>query len=81
MGFNKTAPTFQTKLNSFRTNPSSIPSKLPAVIKFGYEETMKRSLRGESFDTWIAKVMCHAQQHYLHESLGTEIHFEVINFN
>ena len=36
---------------------------------------------GEEFDTWIAKVMCHTQQHYLHESLGTEIHFEVSYFN
>ena len=60
-----------------KSRSSQIPSKLQAVIKFGYEEIMKRTLNGENFDSWIADVMCHAQEHWLHESLGTEIHFEV----
>ena len=80
MGWNKTAPN-PLKFSSSDSKSPSIPSKVRAVTKFGYEETMKRTLRGEEFDTWIAKVMCHTQQHYLHESLGTEIHFEVSYFH
>merc|ERR1712110_83117 len=55
-----------------------IPSKLKAVIKFGYEETMKRALGDETFDSYITKVLAHAQIYYrLADSLGTVIEFEV----
>ena len=57
-----------------------IPSKLKAVIKFGYEETMKSALGDESFDSYITSVLAHAQVYYRHsESLGTVIEFEVSN--
>lgn len=56
----------------------AIPSKLKAVIKFGYEETMKSALGDESFDSYITSVLAHAQVYYRHaESLGTVIEFEV----
>jgi len=55
-----------------------IPSKLKAVIKFGYDDGMKDALGGEDFDTYIAGVMTHTQAHYRHAaSLGTTIEFEV----
>jgi hypothetical protein len=56
----------------------SIPSKLKAVIKFGYEDTLKATLNGEDFDAWIAGVFTHTQAHFRHDaSLGTTIEFEV----
>ena len=58
----------------------AIPSKLKAVIKFGYEETMKTALGDETFDSYITSVLAHAQVYYRHaESLGTVIEFEVSN--
>ena len=55
-----------------------IPSKLKAVIKFGYDDGMKDALGGQDFDTYIAGVMTHTQAHYRHAaSLGTTIEFEV----
>ena len=55
-----------------------IPSKLKAVIKFGYDDGMKDALGGQDFDTYIAGVMAHTQAHYRHAaSLGTTIEFEV----
>ena len=58
---------------------TTIPSKLRAVIKFGYDEGMKHRLsrQGKSFETWIVGVLAHAQAHFKHPSLGTEIEFEV----
>ena len=57
----------------------TIPSKLKAVIKFGYDEGMKNRLsrQGKTFEQWIVGVLAHAQAHYKHPSLGTEIIFEV----
>ena len=59
----------------------SIPRKLKATIKFGYEDGMKMALQreGTTFDKWIANVVPHAQIHFRHPSLGTEIEFEVCN--
>ena len=58
---------------------TTIPSKLRAVIKFGYDEGMKNRLsqQNKTFDQWIVGVLAHAQAHYKHPSLGTEIQFEV----
>ena len=58
---------------------TTIPSKLKAVIKFGYDEGMKNRLsrQGKTFEQWIVGVLAHAQAHYKHPSLGTEIEFEV----
>ena len=58
---------------------TSIPSKLKAVIKFGYDEGLKNRLshQGKTFEQWIVGVLAHAQAHYKHPSLGTEIEFEV----
>ena len=56
----------------------TIPSALKAVIKFGYEDTLKSALSGEDFDGWIAGVFTHTQAHFRHAaSLGTTIEFEV----
>ena len=56
---------------------SSVPSKLKATIKFGYEDTMKEWLGSQDFDSWIQAPLVHAQAIYKHRSLGTEIEFEV----
>ena len=57
---------------------ASIPSKLKAVIKFGYEDTLAGTLNGEDFNTWIAGVFTHTQAHFRHAaSLGTTVEFEV----
>ena len=73
--------TIQNSAHAVRSNAIlstlPIPSKVRASIKFGYEETMGKSLNGQNFDSWIAKVMCHTQEHFFHESYGTEIHFDV----
>ena len=56
---------------------SSIPSKLRATIKFGYEDSMKEWLGSQDFDSWIQAPLVHAQAIYKHKSLGTEVEFEV----
>ena len=58
-----------------------IPKKLKAVIKFGYEDGLKKKLDEEKkdFDSWIQEVFTHTQAHFKHDSLGTEIVFEVSN--
>jgi len=58
----------------------SIPRKMKATIKFGYEDGMKMALQreGTTFDEWIYNVVPHAQVHFQHPSLGTEIEFEVL---
>ena len=61
-------------------NITSIPSTLKAVIKFGYEDSMKKALGNVDFDSWLASVFTHTQAHFRHEeSLGTKIEFEVCN--
>ena len=60
------------------TQVGSIPSRLKAGIKFGYEEGMLAALNGEDFDTYIVGVLTHTQAHFRHAaSLGTTIEFEV----
>ena len=58
---------------------ATIPSKLKAVIKFGYDEGIKNRLsqQGQTFQQWIEGVLTHAQAHFKHPSLGTQIEFEV----
>ena len=64
--------------NANTAQVTSIPSKLKAVIKFGYEDTMAATLNGEDFNAWIAGVFTHTQTHFRHAaSLGTTIEFEV----
>ena len=60
-------------------NLNSVPGKLKAVIKFGFDEGFKNrvSQLGQTFDDWIDAVFIHTQAHFRHASLGTEIHFEV----
>ena len=55
----------------------SIPSKLKAVIKFGYDEGIKTRLGTQDFAAYIEGVFTHTQVHFKDASLGTEIHFEV----
>ena len=55
-----------------------IPSKLKAVIKFGYDEGWKSAFEGVDFNKWIESVFTHTQAHYKHPSLGTKITFEVL---
>ena len=49
---------------------STMPSKLKATIKFGYEDSMKEWLdsNGQDFDSWITGPLTHAQAIYRHES-------------
>ena len=56
---------------------SSIPRKLKAVIKFGYDDGMKNALGNQDFESWIEDVFTHTKLHYRHPSLGTMIEFEV----
>ena len=59
---------------------TSIPSKLKATIKFGYEDGLNKKLGSADFNEWIADVFTHTQAHFRHaESLGTTIEFEVCN--
>ena len=61
---------------------SSIPSKLKAVIKFGYEDGLNSTLAGGDFDSWITDVFTHTQAHFRHAaSLGTTVEFEVCGVN
>ena len=56
---------------------TSIPSKLKATIRFGYEDGVKADLGNRNFDSWIQSVLAHAQVYFRHISLGTIIEFEV----
>ena len=56
---------------------TTIPSKLKAVIKFGYDEGWKNAFAGSDFNDWIASVLTHSQAHYKDPSLGTEVTLEV----
>ena len=69
----------QIEKDADATKSTTIPSKLKAVIKFGYDEGMKTRLsrQGKKFEQWIVGVLAHAQAHFKHPSLGTEIEFEV----
>ena len=60
-------------------SPVKIPSKLKAVIKFGYDEGIRSrlALQNLNFKSWIKGVLTHTQAHFRHPSLGTTIEFEV----
>ena len=57
----------------------SIPAKLKAVLKFGYDEgwTTSPTFGGYDFNEWIVGVFAHTQAHYKDPSLGTQVTFEV----
>ena len=65
---------------SMQAQPTKMPSKMKAVIKFGYDEGIKIRLGNKTFDDWIKEVFVHAQAHFRHPSLGTDVEFEVIFF-
>ena len=56
----------------------NIPSKMKAVMKFGYDEGWKKAFAGTDFSDWIAAVFTHTQAHYKDPSMGTEVTFEVL---
>ena len=45
---------------------TSIPSKLKATIRFGYEDGLKAAFGNNSFDEWTQSVLAHAQVHFRH---------------
>ena len=57
----------------------TIPSKLKATIRFGYDTSMKEycTEHNTTFDEMIETIFTHTQAHYRHKSLGTIIEFEV----
>ena len=65
---------------SFHAKRVKMPSKLKAVIRFGYDEGMRTRLGNRTFDDWIKEVFVHTQAHFKHPSLGTELVFEVSSF-
>ena len=67
----------EIEFEAAKAEVSSIPSRLKAVIKFGYTEAWKNAFRGTDFNEWIAGVFTHTQAHYQLPTLGTEIIFEV----
>ena len=67
----------EIELEAAKAEVVSIPSKLKAVIKFGYDEGWKKAFAGTDFDDWIAAVFTHTQAHYKDPSMGTEVTFEV----
>ena len=67
----------QEELEAEKADVVAIPSKLKAVIKFGYDEGWQRAFKGKDFNKWIVSVFTHTQAHYKDPSLGTKILFEV----
>ena len=65
------------ELEAAKAEVGTIPSKLKAVIKFGYDEGWKNAFAGTDFNDWIASVLTHSQAHYKDPSLGTEVTLEV----
>ena len=69
----------EQETRAVKVSTKSIPSKLKATIKFGYDEGLKADLtsNGLDFESWISDVFPHVQARFAHPSLGTEIEFEV----
>ena len=65
------------ELEAAKAEVGTIPSKLKAVIKFGYDEGWKNAFTGTDFNDWIASVFTHTQAHYKDPSLGTEVTLQV----
>ena len=57
----------------------NFPASITAVLKFGYERSMKNKMAetGTDFGTWIDGVMAHVQTYYKHPTLPTQIIFQV----
>lgn len=57
------------------------PNELHAVVKFGYENTLKAQLTSDdtTFTPWIDSVMAHVQSYYKHSTLPTKIIFKYDN--
>ena len=57
----------------------TVPSKLKIKFRLGYDLGVKNFLegRGKNVDNWLAEVMTHAQNHYMHHTLKNNIIFEV----
>ena len=68
----------QEELDADNADVVAIPSKLKAVIKFGYDEGWKKAFKGVDFNKWIENVFAHTQARYKDPSLGTKITFEVL---
>ena len=66
-----------TRNGAENATTESIPSKLKAVIKFVYDEGMKKALAGKDFDAYIQNIWSHTLGRFRHPSLGTIIEFEV----
>ena len=58
---------------------ANLPASLNAIIKFGYETSMKDKMKevGTNFNNWIDSVMAHVQTYYKHHSLPTQIIIQV----
>ena len=65
------------ELEAAKAEVGTIPSKLKATIKFGYDEGWKKAFAGTDFNDWIASIFTHTQAHYKDPSLGTEVTLEV----
>ena len=68
----------EIEMKAAKAEVVNIPSKLKAIIKFGYDEGWKNAFAGTAFDEWIAAVFTHTQAHYKDPSMGTEVTFEVL---
>ena len=55
------------------------PSTLTVYVKFIWENTLKAQLDADelTFPDWIESVMTHVQTYYKHDTLPTDILFEV----
>ena len=62
-----------------RTWASNVPPILTLKIRLGYDLSTKEyfEMEGGNVDNWLAKVMTHAQAHFLHSSLKHQIIFQV----
>ena len=67
----------EIEFEAAKAEVSSIPSKLKAVLKFGYDEGWKTAFDAYDFNEWIVGVFAHTQAHYKDPSLGTQVTFEV----
>ena len=59
------------------------PASLTVYVKFGYENTLKAQMDadGTTFAAWIESVMTHVQTYFQHDTLPTDILFEVSEIN
>ena len=62
---------------------STVPRTLALKFRLGYDKGVKSYLerRGKNVDNWLAEVMTHAQNHYIHSSLQHKIIFEEFKYS